>query len=530
MIKQQLKAELKRVAEELGFLPTDIEVSSSQTEGFGDYSSNIALQLAKLKNENGQQSSRDIANAIVEKGQWSELCDDVQVAGPGFINFFVKSSVLSTGVTEILDKGEEFGRNTSGQGKKIQVEFISANPTGPLTLANGRGGAIGDSLASVLDWSGYEVEREYYVNDTGNQVRMLADSVKARAGLIEAQEKHYQGEYVSELAGQFREQLEGDSLELGHLLADHFMAADIKPAITRLGIHFDRFYSEREVYNRDIIQKTLDLLQKHGYTYEKEGAVWFKSTEFGDEKDRVLMTSADGERGRQDPTYFLADIAHHLDVYEHGFMRRINILGADHHGYGARIQGAVKALGYEDKLDIIFMQMVKLFKGGQEVKMSKRAGNFVTLDELLELVSPDVVRFFFLMYAPETHINFNLDLAQEQSNKNPVFYVQYAHARLSSILAKAESSEDKMGVLDHPREKELMVALMQFPDLVEDISKSYQVHQLTTYAVGLADSFHRFYEQCPVLGNPARVQLVRATKIVLANTLKLLGVSAPEKM
>lgn len=525
MIKQQINLQLKQAAAEMGFETSDIEVSSSGTEGFGDYSSNIALQLAKLEPANGKQSSRDIANGLVEKGQWAELCDDVQVAGPGFINFFVKPSVL---VEEIKQIDQDFGRNTTGQGKKIQVEFISANPTGPLTLANGRGGAIGDSLANVLQWSGYEVEREYYVNDTGNQVRKLADSVKARAGLIPAEESHYQGEYVSELVGQFREQLEMDSLELGHLLADHFMAADIKPAIKRLGIQFDRFYSERSLYQSDEIGKALDALEKSGYTYEKDGAVWFKSTEFGDEKDRVLITSDEG-RGRKDPTYFLADIAYHLNVFERGFDQKINLWGSDHHGYEPRVQAAMKALGYEERLHIIFMQMVKLFRAGQEVRMSKRAGNFVTLDELLELVSADVARFFFLMYAPETHINFNLDLAQEQSNKNPVFYVQYAHARMSSILSKS-SEEGERTPLQHPREKELMVALLEFPELVEGVSRSYQVHKLTTYAVGLADSFHRFYEQCQVIGNPARVELVEKTRLVLAATLGLLGVSAPDKM
>ncbi len=526
MVKQQIKDQLKKAAEELGFLASDIEVSSSSTEGFGDYSSNIALQLAKLENEKGQQSAREIANDVVEKGQWEDLCDDVQVAGPGFINFFVKPSVLAEDVKKI---SQDFGRNTTGQGKKIQVEFISANPTGPLTLANGRGGAMGDALANVLQWSGFEVEREYYVNDTGNQVRLLADSVKARAGMIAADEKHYQGEYVSELQGRFADQLEEDSLQLGHLLADHFMAADIKPAIARLGIQFDRFYSERSLYESDAIEKALEALKKSGYTYEKDGAVWFKSTEFGDEKDRVLITSEEGGRGRQDPTYFLADIAYHLNVFDRGFDQKINLWGADHHGYEPRIQAAIKALGFEGRLHIIFMQMVKLFREGQEVRMSKRAGNFVTLDELLELVSADVVRFFFLMYAPETHINFNLDLAQEQSNKNPVFYVQYAHARMASILAKEEGAGE-VAELNHPREKELMVALLKFPEMVEEISKSYQVHQLTGYAVSLADSFHRFYEQCQVLGNPSRVELVRATKIVLGNTLGLLGVTAPEKM
>lgn len=540
MIKQRLEEDLKKAISDLGYQPGDTLLSISQNSNFGDYSTNSALQLSKQKLENDEQKPLEIANNILEKLGQPEYLEKTEVAGPGFINFFIKENFLVEQLKEVLEKGENFGKGEKGQGKKIQVEFISANPTGPLTLANGRGGAIGDTLANVLSWSGFLVNREFYVNDTGNQVRLLGESVLAAAGKIEARQEHYQGEYVKELAEKFKDKLALEPQELGHLLADYLLEEEIKPATLRLGIKFDQFYSERSVYQKNLIEKAVKLLEEKGLAYESEGAVWFKATQFGDEKDRVIMTS-EGGRGRKEPTYFLADIAHHLDDLSQSYIKRINVLGADHHGYAARMKGAMEALGYEGKLDFIFMQMVKLFKEGQEVRMSKRAGNFVTLDELLDLVGKDVARFFFLMYAPDSHIDFNLDLAKEKSNKNPVFYVQYAHARMSNILAKAEGHPLKAkpyeaNLLHHPSEIVLIKYLSEFPDLIEEIAINYQVQGLTAFAIKLADLFHHFYEECQVLNaeteelKQARLALVKGSQQVLKNVLKLMGIDAPDRM
>ncbi|MBI4039809.1 arginine--tRNA ligase [Candidatus Daviesbacteria bacterium] len=545
MIKQKLVEDLQKVVGELGFVkPTDVEIYISQKESFGDYSTNIALQLAKQKSANGQHSSQDIANGIVEKMKGFDYLKKIDVAGGGFINFFVDVKFISQGVEEILKLGNKFGKNEIGKGQKIQVEFISANPTGPLTLGNGRGGSIGDALSNVLEFCGYQIDREYYVNDTGNQVRLLGESVKAAAGIIPKSEDHYQGEYVQDLSEQFKDQLKRDSLDLGHILVDYLMENDIKPSLKSLGINFSEFYSERSLYQRGLVDKALNLLKAKDLAYDQDGAVWFRSTKFGDEKDRVLVTSKTSRGDEQPtpiksgPTYFLADIAHHLDVLSRGYIKRINVLGADHHGYGKRIQGAMEALGYKNKVDIILMQLVKLFQDGKEMRMSKRAGTYITIDELLSHISGDAARFFFLMYEPNTQINFDLNLAKEQSNKNPVFYVQYAHARMFGILSKAGGNfkEFDSKLLTHPAELNLIKHLLTFPDLVEEVAQNYSVHQLTGYSIKLADLFHRFYESCPVLNadskelKAARLKLVDASKLILKTTLGLIGVSAPDRM
>lgn len=537
MIKQQLEKDLKRVLNDLGYKATDSLLSIPQNSTFGDYSSNVALQLAKQLSVISHQSSVEIANKILEKLRSLSYLSHLEVKDPGFINFFIKEEALTKELEEILDKKESYGSSLMGKDEKVQVEFVSANPTGPLTLANGRGGVIGDTLSNVLSLIGYKVDREYYVNDTGNQVRLLGESVLAALGKAENKEEHYKGEYIKELAEKFKEKVDLEPLELGHLLSDYLLEQEIKKALQRFGVQFDEYYSERSVYEKDLINKTINLLKEKGVAYDSDGAVWFKASEFGDEKDRVLMTS-EKERGKSEPTYFLADIAHHLDDLSRGYVKRINILGADHHGYALRIKGAVEALGYKDKLEIIFMQMVKLFKGGQEVRMSKRAGNFVTLDELLDIVGKDVARFFFLMYAPNTHIDFNLDLAEEQSSKNPVFYVQYAHARMANILNKGGDLPQFLTTthFKYPHELALVKHLINFPNLVEEISQSFEVHKLTSYATELADLFHKFYESCRVLNaeneelKNARLSLVKASQIVLANTLRLMGISAPERM
>jgi arginyl-tRNA synthetase len=547
MVKQKIKQFLRQSVLEMGFNGDDVVLSIPQNPEFGDYSSNIALQIAKSKSIKIKQSPVEIAKELAVSIKQQVLSEGwlerIEVAGAGFINFYIKPDILAQDLAGILENGSDYGKNNLGGAKKIQVEFISANPTGPLTLANGRGGALGDALANVLIHSGYSVEREFYVNDTGNQVRLLGASIKAALGLIEPAENHYQGEYVKDLAQELvssgSKAADLDDLELGHQAADHLMAKYIKPAIERLGIQFDEYYSERSLHQDKKLEKTLDLLKENNLSYEQDGALWFKSSQFGDEKDRVLITS-ESETGQKRPTYYLTDIAYHIEVYSEGFHKKINLWGADHHSYAVRFKAVMEALGYKDRLEILMMQLVKLFKEGKEVRMSKRAGNFVTLDELLDSVSKDVARFFFLMYAPNSHINFNLDLATETSQKNPVYFVQYAHARMSGILEKAGSgkveAESELKLLVNPHETALIKHLLEFPDLVEEIAKSYQVHYLSEYAISLADLFHKFYEACPVMNaegeglKQARLKLVEASRVVLANVLGLMGVGAPNKM
>lgn len=537
MIKKQLESDLKKAVEELGYKSSDIVLSIPQNSAFGDYSSNVALQLAKVESPKGKQSSLEIAKEILDNLSSLGYLKKVEVAGPGFLNFFIKEDVWVEGVKEILSQGDKFGQSGAGKGQKILVEFVSANPTGPLTLANGRGAAIGTTLANILSLLGFAVHTQYYVNDTGNQIRLLGESILAAAGKVEKKEEHYQGEYIKELAEKFKDKLDLGGQELGHLLADYLLDSKIKPALKKFGVNFDEYYSERSVYERNLVAKTVELLKQGGVAYESDGALWFKSTLFGDEKDRVLMTSESG-RGRSEPTYFLADIAHHFDDLQKGYVKRINVLGADHHGYAQRIKGSVEALGFKEKVEIIFMQMVKLFREGAEVRMSKRAGNFVTLDELLDLVGVDAARFFFLMYAPNTHIDFNLDLAQEKSNKNPVYYVQYAHARMSGILRKAEGlvGEFDPTLLNKEAELKLIKHLMDLPNLVEEVGQNFEAHRFTAYTISLADLFHKFYESSRVLNaeseeiKSARLALVKASQTVLANTLKLMGISTPERM
>ncbi len=537
MFKQKLEQDLKKAIASSGFSELDdIVCNIPSNVNFGDLSTNIALQLSKLNSSKSDQSAQEIAKNISENFPENDYIDKIEIAPNSFINFFIKKEALAEQLYEILKKGEVYGKNYFGNGQKVQVEFMSANPTGPLTLVNGRSGSIGNTLSKVMDWSGFNVQTEYYVNDTGNQVRLLGESVKAASGLVESKDDHYKGEYVKELVEEFSDKLDLDSQELGHLLSDYFLETEIKPAIHRLGVKFDEFYSERNLYKGSIIEETVAQLTEKGLAYEKDGAIWFKATQFGDEKDRVLITS-DDKRGKKEPTYFLADIAHHVDVLKQGYQIRINILGADHHSYLHRLTSVLKFLYPNIQFDIILMQMVKLFKDGQEVRMSKRAGTYVTLDELLDQVPTDAVRFFFLMYSPDSHIDFNLNLAVERSTKNPIYYVQYAHARMNSILEKADIGlgQFEAKLLIHPAEIELIKHISQFEELITNISRTYQVHHLANYSLKLADLFHKFYEQCPVLTDAedlklARLALVTATKTTLKNSLTLMGISSPDKM
>ena len=540
----------------------DAIIEHSENASFGDYSTNAVLKLAKKENRNPLAMAGELVEKIKANLSTSQVAifDKIEVAPPGFINFTLAPEFLAKQIAEILDKKENYGVSSAGEGKRIQVEFISANPTGPLTLGNGRGGFFGDVLANILAVAGFDVKREYFVNDAGYQVEVLGHSV------LKDEQAQYKGDYIDKLRKKLaptpKDGLLGflvwgcswfsskDPKVVGQKAAEYILKNLIQPTIKdRMKIKFDEWVSEKVIRESGEADKVLQTLKVKGLTYEQGGATWFKSMQFGDDKDRVLITSAKEDR-EQSATYILPDAAYHYKKFsEDKFDKVINIWGADHHGYVSRLQAVGKALGAwdEKKLEIIIMQMVRLFAGGQEVKMSKRLGTYITLDELLEEIPLDVARFFFLMRAPNTHMDFDLDLAKEQSDKNPVYYVQYAYARIHSILAKSQfpisnfqtnfkSQIQNLKLLIHPSELSLIKQLIRLPEIIADIALDYQVHRLPQYSLDLVRSFHKFYEECKVLDETnkdltaARLALCEATKTVLANALLLMGISAPEKM
>lgn len=518
----------------------EIRIDIPAEESHGDFSSPAAMQLASVL----RKSPLEIANDI--KSQLQGEYDHVQIVHPGFLNFFVSSTQRGTELKEIIKKGEAYGKANIGHRQKVLLEFISANPTGPLTLPNGRGGYLGDVLSNVLSELGYAVIREYYINDRGNQIDLLGESVVRRYLQsmrinVPYSEECYQGEYINDIA----QQIEWKDYKLTNLkkiewIRDRvktqalaLMLAEIKRVVKeKMQITYDNWMSEKSLYDAGLPEKVLKTLQEKDAVYEKDGAQWVRTSNYGDDKDRVLVkTSGEG-------AYMQGDFAL---VYERAFERKVRkvilILGADHHGYEKRLKAIPQLLGADMQFDIIFTQMATLMKDGEEIRMSKRKGNFVTIEELIDEVGNDVARFFFLMYSSDRHMNFDLGLAKEKSDNNPVYYVQYAHARLCSILREVE----KLGTpvlkdvtVEHAAEKALLKQLHAFPTLLQSVGQTYEVNHLATYAVDLARAFHHFYGNCRVIDNdvvnPSRYALILATKQVLQKTLTLLGVSAPEKM
>lgn len=532
MIKKDIFNLIKKVLEEEKVSTEKLTVEISE---HADFATSIALKLGKFKN---YQSPKDIANFFVSKLEKNEVIKKAEVSGPGFINFEINPAYAANSLQKIIEKRERFGENQVGKGIKVQVEFISANPTGPLTLGNGRGAFTGDVISKVLKLSSFDIEREYYLNDRGNQVEILGKSVLNQVLLDQGEkpielEEVYKGDYIKDLAKKFisLKNPKENSRKITQESLEELIVETKKVIEEKLKVNFDVWFSENGMYQENLQLEVLKLLSQKKLTYEKEGSIWFKSTNFGDDKDRVLV-KADGEY-----TYFLSDIIHKAYLAAPKFDKLVLLLGADHHGYQNRLQAAMEALDQKGKIDIIIFQLVRLIKKGKEVRMSKRAGTYITLEELIDEVGLDSARFFFNMYSPHTHIDFNLDLAKEKSSDNPVYYVQYAHARLCSILAKAPEvkGEVNLSLLTQPEELALTKKLLQFDDLVEEISSSYAVHQLTYYAISTAEAFHSFYEKHKVISEDkdltaARLKLIAAAKITLANTLDLLGVSAPEKM
>lgn len=500
----------------------DVEIECPKDQKFGDYSTNIALVLAKQTKSQPSLIAEKIIREI-EKYNPPPL-SKIEMAGPGFINFFLSNKYLVNQIEDILKKKSKFRRTKIGSSKKIQIEFISANPTGPLTVGNARGGYLGDVLSNILNSCGYKVTKEYLINDAGSQIESLGHSVLKDELAI------YKGTYINKLHNEMKI---NDPYKAGQQAAKIILNNYIKKTIEeKMGINFDRWFSEQdEIRNKNLIPKIIKWLKQKEYVYERGGALWFKSTEYGDDKDRVLI------RSNGEPTYFAQDFAYHKNKFDRGFDKVINIWGADHHGDVKRLKAAVEVLGHKNKLDIILTQFIRLIKDGKEVRMSKRAGNLVYMDDLINEVGKDCTRFYFLKYSPDSHIDFDLNLAKEKSEKNPVYYIQYAYARICSILRQKElTTIPKRVNLEFKSSYELglIKELIKLPDIFITISENYQVQNLTLYTTNLADKFHQFYTNCRVIDkkrvNWSRVKLIQATQIILKSLFDILGISAPEKM
>ena len=513
----------------------------------GDVSTNAAMVCAKAF----RSAPRKIAEEIVAKIDLGETYfEKCEVAGAGFINFFFASSWYGEVVKAVLDEKENYGSTELGKGKSVLVEFVSANPTGPMHIGNARGGAIGDCLSAVLEKAGYNVAREFYVNDAGNQIEKFKTSLEVRYLQIykpetELPEDAYQGQDIVEHAKAFNEvygdkYVNADSEERRQALCDFALPKNIQTLHDDLGkyrINYDKWFTESSLHKSGAVKEIVEKLKESGYTYELEGALWFKSSELGDEKDRVLV------RANGVPTYFVPDIAYHYNkLVTRGFDKAIDVLGADHHGYVPRMKAALKALGVdENRLDVVIMQMVRLVRDGEVYKLSKRSGKAITLATLLDEVPIDAARFFFNLREANSHFDFDLDLAASESSQNPVYYVQYAHARICSILAKAKEEGIEIGsnadlsVLSTSDEQELIKFIATLPDAVNDAAKNYDPARMTRYVIELATLYHKFYNNCRIIGESseimqARLTLCLAVKQLIFNILTMLKVTVPEKM
>ena len=552
MIKHEIEnliAKAVQRAQEAGELPSvpvpEVTVERPQRPDHGDYACSLPLRLARA----ARLGPLDLAQAIAKYIETGEALAAVEAVPPGFINFRLSLAWLASQIDVVLQAGPTFGDVPLGQGRRLQVEYVSANPVGPLHVGNGRGLALGDTLARVLAAAGYQVQREYLVNDAGTQTATFAATLYARYQQLfgrqaEVPEAGYPGEYMVQLARELKEE-HGDSLlrppgepyppEL-HDLGVAKMLEVIRGDLAAVGVHYDNWFSERSLYASSTYSKALALVKERGYVAEREGAVWFVSSALGEEKDNVLVRSS------RAPTYFASDVAYHYDKFLlRGFDRVINVWGADHQGHVPRMKAAVAALGVDpERLTIIIYQLVTLKRGGEVVRLSKRTGEIITLREVVEEVGADAARYNFVARAADSHMEFDLELAKRQSSENPVYYVQYAHARIAGILAHAaerfpDFSDGDVSLLTHESELALIRKMLLLPELVESIAVSLEPHQLPYYAVELATAFHDFYEKCRVVSDDtalskARLKLVAAAKLALGRALDLMGMSAPERM
>lgn len=523
----------------------DFVIETPKDEKNGDFSTNVAMQLTRIM----RQNPRKIAEAIVRGIDLPELIDHIDIAGPGFINFYLVNNWLHAILPAIQEEDGDYGKSNAGQGERVQVEFVSANPTGLLHMGNARGGALGDTLSAVLNEAGYACDKEYYINDAGNQVENLGKSVEARyfelLGRDDYQipEDGYHGKDIIATAQRLLDEkgeafVDMPEAERRQAMKDYALkekVAGIRGSLENFGVVFDKWFSEQSLHDAGDVREVVEILRDKGYVYEKDGAQWLKCTAWGEEKDEVLV------RSNGTPTYFAADIAYHRNKFERGYKRLINIWGADHHGHVARLKGAMTALGYPgDDITVILMQLVRLYRGGEIVKMSKRSGQYVTLDELIEEVGKEAARFFFIMRNPDSALDFDLDLAKAESSDNPVYYVQYAHARICSILSVAgvdtpKAQDVDLSLLNEEAERVLIRKLAEWPQEVADAARELAPYHLAYYAKDLATAFHSFYNSCKVLTDDtalrdARLALVDCSRITLRNVLQLLGLTAPERM
>ncbi len=526
----------------------DFVIEVPREKEHGDFAVNVAMLLARQARMAPGKIAAILVDIMEQNGD--PQIERVEVAGAGFINFFLSKAWLYDIPGLIHQMGDRYGSNPNHQGK-VQVEFVSANPTGNLHMGNARGGAIGDSLANILDRAGYQVEREYYVNDAGNQIEIFADSLEARylqltGHNVSFPENGYAGQDVIDTVKSIISKYGSDLGELSaeerrSLIVDYALeekVAYIENTLASFGISYDVWFHEKSLYESGEIDRVLSDLEEKGFVYESEGALWFKSTRFGDEKDEVVR------RANGLPTYFAADIAYHRDKFARGFDWVINVWGADHHGHIARMKGAMEALGIDpDRLDVVLMQLVRLYRKGNLVRMSKRTGTTISLDELIEEVGKDAARFFFVMRSPDSHLDFDMELAKQQSQENPVYYVQYAHARICSIFRQAKAAgvlmsaveEIDASLLIEEEEIELLRKLADFPEEIKISARTLAPHRIARYVMDLAGLFHSFYNHHRVLNDnqslqDARLLLMETTRITIKNALQILGVTAPEQM
>ncbi len=530
---------------------TEFEVSVPKKKEFGDFSTNAALVIGSMTGENPREVAQKIVGGIerLKRG----FIERLDIAGPGFINFFVNETLFESQLREIIRLGEKYGASREGSGHKVMVEFVSANPTGYLHFGHARNAVVGDSVCRILSFRGYEVTREFYVNDAGRQMDMLGESVysalaRSRGLARELPEDGYHGEYISELAGEIRESEEHQvpedepaAVEFCREFAYERLLKEIKTDLLDLRVDFDNWYSERtEVHGRDSgegkLGRTLARLEDIGAVERKEQALWFRASLYGDGKDWVIIKK-DGA-----PTYFLSDIAYHADKYSRGFSRLINVWGADHHSHVSRLKSSMKALGLdESSLHVLIIQFVRLVRDGAEVQMSKRTGDFVTLREVLREVGCDATRFFLLMRSSDSHLDFDLSLAKKESSENPVYYVQYANARISSLIrnsgeAGVSASDEHLSLLSDDEERAIMKTLLRFPEVVGSAAESLSPHKVVYYLQELAAGFHFYYNKTRILDPEdaatasARLYLARCVQVVIENGLGLLGINAPRSM
>lgn len=524
---------------------SSINIEIPKDKSHGDYSTNIAMQLTRVLHRN----PREIAQAIMDAFSLEDAkVEKIEMAGPGFINFFMKNDALTSIIKEVLSEKENYGSTDFGKGIKYDVEFVSANPTGDLHLGHAKGAAVGDSICRIMSKAGYDVTREYYINDAGKQITNLALSLYSRyLALFDIErampEDGYFGQDIKDIALKVKEEAgdkyvnlsEEEAISYFRELGTAHELQKIKDILKEFRVSFDVWFSETRLYKEEMIQPVIDELREKGYLYEEDGALWFRTTDFGDDKDRVLIKK-DGSY-----TYFTPDIAYHRNKLDRGYDYLVDLLGADHHGYINRMKAAIQALGYnKDQLNIDIMQLVQMVENGEVVKMSKRTGNAVTIKDLIEEIGVDATRYFFVSKAANTPFEFDLGLAKSQSNENPVYYAQYAHARMCSIMRSAKEKgfvlADSYELLTNSKETDLLKQIGEFRNVINDAARTRAPHKITNYIQKLAQLFHSFYNDCHVLDeankelSQQRMALCEATRITLANALNVIGVSAPEKM